>query len=77
MRTPLSCPRAAIDRWGWYNRNAAINPYLSEGKKTVTLEILEQLGLVRTRLYCPVGRGRLHHRRGVEGPQGPVRGRVH
>ena len=23
----------AIDRWGWYNRNAAINPYLMEGKK--------------------------------------------
>lgn len=36
--------KAAIDRWGWYNRNAAVNPYLSEGKKTVTLEILEQLG---------------------------------
>ena len=36
--------KAAIDRWGWYNRNAAINPYLSEGKKTVTLEIMEQLG---------------------------------
>ena len=36
--------RASIDRWGWYNRNAAINPYLSEGKKTVTLEIMEQLG---------------------------------
>ena len=35
--------RAAIDRWGWYNRNAAINPYLSEGKKTVGLEIMEQL----------------------------------
>ena len=35
--------RAAIDRWGWYNRNAAINPYLSEGKKTVALEIMEQL----------------------------------
>ena len=35
--------RAAIDRWGWYNRNAAINPYLSEGKKTVALEIAEQL----------------------------------
>ena len=34
----------AIDRWGWYNRNAAINPYLSEGKKTVALEIAEQLG---------------------------------
>ena len=36
--------KAAIDRWGWYNRNAAINPYLSEGKKTVSLEIAEQLG---------------------------------
>lgn len=33
----------AIDRWGWYNRNAAINPYLIEGKKTVALEIAEQL----------------------------------
>ena len=36
--------KQAIDRWGWYNRNAAINPYLSEGKKTVSLEIMEQLG---------------------------------
>ena len=35
--------KAAISRWGWYNRNAAINPYLSEGKKTVGLEIMEQL----------------------------------
>lgn len=33
----------AIDRFGWYNRNAAINPYLMEGKKTVALEIAEQL----------------------------------
>ncbi|MBS3977330.1 MAG: threonine synthase [Syntrophomonadaceae bacterium] len=33
----------AIARWGWYNRNAAINPYLVEGKKTVTMEICEQL----------------------------------
>lgn len=36
--------KAAIDHWGWYNRNAAVNPYLSEGKKTVGLEIMEQLG---------------------------------
>ncbi len=36
--------KKAIDKWGWYNRNAAINPYLSEGKKTVSLEIMEQLG---------------------------------
>ena len=35
--------KQAIEKWGWYNRNAAINPYLSEGKKTVTLEIAEQM----------------------------------
>ncbi|MEG0779431.1 MAG: threonine synthase [Oscillospiraceae bacterium] len=35
--------KSAIEKWGWYNRNAAINPYLSEGKKTVSLEIAEQL----------------------------------
>ncbi|MDR3584638.1 MAG: threonine synthase [Desulfosporosinus sp.] len=33
----------AIEHFGWYNRNAAINPYLVEGKKTVALEIAEQL----------------------------------
>ena len=33
----------AIKKWGWYNRNAAVNPFLSEGKKTVALEIGEQL----------------------------------
>ena len=36
--------KKAIEKYGWYNRNAAINPYLSEGKKTVSLEIMEQLG---------------------------------
>ncbi len=36
--------KAAIARWGWYDRNAAVNPYLSEGKKTVSLELMEQLG---------------------------------
>jgi threonine synthase len=35
--------KAAIDSFGFYNRNAAINPYLVEGKKTVALEICEQL----------------------------------
>ena len=35
--------KAAIEKYGWDNRNAAINPYLSEGKKTVALEIAEQL----------------------------------
>jgi threonine synthase len=34
----------ACQRWDWYNRNSGINPYLVEGKKTVGLEIGEQLG---------------------------------
>lgn len=33
----------AIDKYHWYNRNAAINPYMVEGKKTVSFEIAEQL----------------------------------
>jgi threonine synthase len=34
----------AAPQFGWYNRNTAYNPYMSEGKKTVTYEICEQLG---------------------------------
>jgi threonine synthase len=34
----------ACDRHGWYNRNAAVNPTLVEGKKTGGLEIAEQCG---------------------------------
>lgn len=30
--------------YGWYNRNTGFNPYMTEGKKTAGLEILEQLG---------------------------------
>jgi threonine synthase len=37
------CQRAC-DRYGWYNRNAAVNPSLVEGKKTCGLEIGEQTG---------------------------------
>jgi threonine synthase len=33
---------AAAAEFGWYNRNCAINPYLIEGKKTVSLELAEQ-----------------------------------
>ncbi len=29
--------------YGWYNRNTGYNPYMSEGKKTVSFEIAEQL----------------------------------
>jgi threonine synthase len=35
--------QAAVEEFGWYNRNCAINPYLVEGKKTCGLEIGEQL----------------------------------
>ncbi len=35
--------KEAIAHYGWYNRNAAINPLMVEGKKTVALEIAEQL----------------------------------
>jgi threonine synthase len=37
------CQRACA-RYGWYNRNAAVNPSLVEGKKTCGLEIGEQTG---------------------------------
>lgn len=33
----------AGNEYGWYSRNTAVNPYLSEGKKTASLEICEQL----------------------------------
>jgi len=33
----------ATERFGWYNRNTAFNPYMVEGKKTVALEVAEQL----------------------------------
>jgi threonine synthase len=33
----------ACAKFGWYNRNAAINPYLVEGKKTGGMELAEQL----------------------------------
>ncbi len=34
----------AAERYGWYSRSTAVNPILSEGKKTGTLELMEQLG---------------------------------
>ena len=39
----FNASKKAIDDYQLYNRNAAINPHLVEGKKTVALEISEQL----------------------------------
>ncbi len=33
----------AAEAFGWYNRSAAVNPYLVEGKKTGALELAEQM----------------------------------
>ncbi len=37
------CLEAAAE-YGWYNRNTAYNPFMTEGKKTASFEICEQLG---------------------------------
>jgi threonine synthase len=37
------CLQASAE-YGWYNRNTAYNPYMSEGKKTASFEICELLG---------------------------------
>jgi threonine synthase len=48
----------AIETWGWYNRNCAINPYLVEGKKTCAMEVAEQLGWdLPDRVFVSVGDG--------------------
>jgi threonine synthase len=48
----------ASKEYGWYSRNTAYNPYLSEGKKTAALEICEQLGWeAPDRIFVSVGDG--------------------
>lgn len=51
---------AACDRWGWYCRTTAINPYTTQGKKTAGLEIAEQLGWAAPDVVvAPVGDGNI------------------
>ena len=51
------CLQAAPE-FGWYNRNTAYNPYMSEGKKTVSFEVCEQLGWSAPDVvFVPVGDG--------------------
>ena len=48
----------ACNVFGWYNRNTGYNPYLVEGKKTVGLEIAEQLNWqVPDSVLVPTGDG--------------------
>jgi threonine synthase len=51
------CLQAAHE-YGWYNRNTGYNPYMSEGKKTVSFEICEQLRWqAPDRIFVSVGDG--------------------
>ena len=48
----------AGEAFGWYNRNTAFNPFTVEGKKTVSFELFDQLGLkIPERIFVPVGDG--------------------
>ena len=48
----------AAPEFGWYNRNTAYNPYMSEGKKTVAFEVCEQMGWSAPDVvFVPVGDG--------------------
>jgi len=48
----------ACNAFGWYNRNTGYNPYLVEGKKTVGLEIAEQMAWqVPDSVLVPTGDG--------------------
>ncbi|MFB0517069.1 MAG: threonine synthase [Candidatus Neomarinimicrobiota bacterium] len=50
--------QTVVEAHGWYSRSTGINPVLSEGKKTVALEIAEQLDWrVPDWIFVPVGDG--------------------
>jgi threonine synthase len=60
---------ASSKEFGWYSRNTGYNPYTTEGKKTASLEICEQLGLMKSgahggwvapdRIFVSVGDGNI------------------
>jgi threonine synthase len=61
---------AASKEFGWYSRNTGYNPYTAEGKKTASLEICEQLALIKSessssrwgvpdRIFVAVGDGNI------------------
>ncbi len=60
---------ASSKEFGWYSRNTGYNPYTTEGKKTASLEICEQLGTMKPgaregwvapdRIFVSVGDGNI------------------
>lgn len=49
---------AASEKFGWYNRNTAFNPFTIEGKKTVAFELYLQMGeKLPDHVFVPVGDG--------------------
>jgi threonine synthase len=55
--TAFDLCQIACDRFGWYNRNTAVNPFTSEGKKSAALEIARDLGKAPDAVICSVGDG--------------------
>lgn len=44
----------ATEKFGWYCRNTGYNPYMAEGKKTVTFELFAQLMQQRAATSAPI-----------------------
>ena len=56
----VTASRLAAEAHGWYCRNTAFNPFTTQGKKTVALEIVEQLGFrAPDAIVMPVGDGNI------------------
>ena len=54
----FSISREVVDKYNYYSRSTGINPILSEGKKTVGLEISEQMNWdVPDWIFVPTGDG--------------------
>ena len=47
----------ACEKFGWYNRNTGFNPFMTEGKKTVSFEIAAQLSETRNYHLRPNSEG--------------------
>jgi threonine synthase len=55
--TAFDLCQEACRKFGWYNRNTAVNPFTGEGKKTAALEIACSLSKTPDAVICPVGDG--------------------